>query len=185
MDLNLIEASRACILVIDPQRRLMKAVVKPEQVIKNTSILLQCAKALNMPVIASTQYEKGLGPIVDDISHLLKGAFSFDKMEFNCFLNPLFGTILEQLSVAVDTLILSGVEAHICIFQTAVAAKDHGYKVWVASDAISSRLERNKLEALSLLQATGICCAGVETIVYQMLKRADTAQFKAMLKYLK
>ncbi len=185
MNLILTEASRSCIMVIDPQERLMKVVQQPETVVKNTAILLQCAQVLKIPVIASTQYKKGLGPIVEELSSLLTKAFCFDKMEFNCFLNPLFRAILAKLPASVDTLVLTGVEAHICVFQTAVAAMNHGFKVWVASDAVSSRVEQNKTEALSLLQSGGACCAGTETITYQLHKRADTSQFKSMLKYLK
>ena len=185
MKLELLNASRSCVLVIDPQERLMKAVQAPDMVVRNTSILLNCADVMKMQVIASTQYKKGLGPIVEGISSLLENAWSFDKMEFNCFFNPEFKGYLERLPAAVDTLILTGVEAHICVFQTAVAAMNHGFRVWVAMDAVSSRREENKGAALSLMQASGIFCAGTETIVYQMLKRADTPQFKAMLTHLK
>ena len=185
MNLELIDAARSCIMVIDPQERLMKAVYEPEAVIRNTGILLRCAVTMKLPVIASTQYREGLGPIVEAIALLLEDSRSFDKMEFNCFLNPVFRGLLQKLPGAVDTLILTGVEAHICVYQTAVAALNNGYRVWVVSDAVSSRAEENKSGALALLQANGVFCAGTETIVYQMLKRADTAHFKAMLKYLK
>ena len=185
MKVDLIDASRSCVMVIDPQERLMQAVQGPETVVRNTGLLLHCAEILKVPVIASTQYKKGLGPIVDGISGLLGSASSFDKMEFNCFFNPAFRDILQKLPSVLDTLIMTGVEAHICVYQTAVAAANSGFRVWVASDAVSSRAEQNKEEALSLLQANGIFCACTETIVYQMLKRADTPEFKAMLKYLK
>ncbi len=185
MNLELIDASRSCVMVIDPQERLMKAVKAPDMVARNTCIILHCAEVLRMPVIASTQYKKGLGPIVKDISRLLANSWSFDKMEFNCFFNPQFKAHIEGLSAAVDTLILTGVEAHICVFQTAVAALAEGFRVWVATDAVSSRREENRSEALSLMQANGIFCASTETIVYQILKRADTPEFKAMLNYLK
>lgn len=185
MNLELIDAAGSCILVIDPQERLMKAVHGPETVINNTRILLHCASALKVPVIASTQYRQGLGPIVEAIARLIEDSCTFDKIEFNCFLNPAFRGLLQKLPPAVNTLILTGVEAHICVYQTAVAALNNGYRVWVVSDSVSSRVEQNKFGALSLLQANGIFCAGTETIVYQMLKRADTAHFKAMLKFLK
>lgn len=185
MNLELINAPRSCIMVIDPQERLMNAVCEPEVVIKNIRILLRCASTMKVPVIASTQYRKGLGPIVETIALLLEDSCSFDKMEFNCFLNPVFQGLLKKLPSAVDTLILTGVEAHICVYQTAVAALNNGYRVWVVSDAVSSRVEQNKSGTIALLQANGVFCASTETIVYQMLKRADTAHFREMLKFLK
>ncbi len=185
MKLELINAARSCLLVIDPQERLMKAVQEPERVVNNTVLLLHCASVLDLPVIASTQYKKGLGAIVEDISILLKDALAFDKMEFNCFFNQEFVRIVQNLPAAVDTLVLTGVEAHICVFQTAVAALQHGYKVWVASDAVSSRSAQNMERALGLLMANGVACASTETILYQMLRRAGSSEFKQMLKYLK
>ncbi|RUM87499.1 MAG: isochorismatase [Thermodesulfatator sp.] len=185
MKLQSIEASRSCIMVIDPQVRLMKAVAMAETVVKNTCLLLNCARVLRVPVVASTQYKKGLGPIVDEISALLENAWTFDKMEFNCFSNQSFQKILGEIPGCVDTLILTGVEAHICVFQTAVAAMNNRFRVWVATDAISSRVQENQAAAISLMNVNGIFCASTETIVYQLLKRADTPEFKEMLKHLK
>ncbi len=183
--LQLINAKRSCMVVIDPQERLMKAVEKPEKVVKNINLLMKTAEVFDIPVIATTQYKKGLGPIVSEIELSAKRLFQIDKTEFNCFFNKDFISILNNLPPAIDTLILSGVEAHICVFQTAVAAMERNFSTWVASDAVSSRSKKNKKQALTLMTQNTIFCAPTETIVYQVLKKAGTEQFKSLLSHLK
>ncbi len=184
-DLQLMYPRRTCIIVIDPQERLMKAVEKPERVVGNTNLLMRTAEIFDIPVIATTQYKKGLGPIVSEIELPQKGLYFADKTEFNCFYNKDFQNIVNKLPASVDTMVLTGVEAHICVFQTALSSLRAGYNTWVATDAVSSRKKRNAKQAISLMQASSIWCAPTETIVYQLLKKAGTDQFKAMLKHLK
>ncbi len=184
-DLRLIHDKSACLVVIDPQERLMKAVQKPERVVKNINLLLKMAEIFEMPVIATTQYKKGLGPIVAEIKLPDSNVHSVDKTEFNCFYNQEFNSVISDLPAAIDTLILTGVEAHICVFQTAVASKERGFHTWVAVDATSSRSKKNRKLATSLMQNNSIYCAPTETILYQILKKAGTAQFKELLQYLK
>ncbi len=182
---QLINAKRSCIVIIDPQERLMKAVYKPERVVKNTNLLMKTAELFDIPVIATTQYKKGLGPIVQEIGLPPKNLFQIDKTEFNCFFNKDFVSVLNRLPTVIDTLILSGVETHICIFQTALAAMGKNFHTWVASDAVSSISKKNSKQALTLMIQNAIFCAPTETIVYQILKMAGTEQFKSFLNYLK
>ncbi len=184
-NIQFIAPARTCMVVIDPQERLMRAVWKPERVVKNINILLKAAELLGIPVIVTTQYRKGLGPVVSDITLTGTGISEVDKTEFNCFDNREFASVAGSLPSAVDTLILAGVEAHICVFQTAVAALNLGYQPWIASDAISSRSMKNVEQAIMLMQANSILCGPTETIVYQLLKKAGTKEFKALLPYLK
>ncbi|NPA94550.1 MAG: isochorismatase family protein [Thermodesulfobacteria bacterium] len=183
--LGLIEGRRACIVLIDPQERLMAAVHRPERVIKNSNLLAKAAEVYSVPVIATTQYKKGLGPIVDDIKLPETGVHHVDKTEFNCFYNQEFQRVISQLPASMDTLILAGVETHICVFQTAVASVERGFNTWVAIDATSSRNKKNIKLARSLMNTNGIYCAPTETIIYQIIKKAGTPQFKALLEYLK
>ncbi len=183
--LELLDARSSCLLIIDPQERLMKAVQKPERLVSNTILLAKCAKVLGVPVIATTQYKKGLGPIISEIETHLDAAFSIDKVEFDCFSNIEFQNLLQQLPLTIDKFVICGVEAHICIFQTAVSGMTRGFKPWVVTDAVSSRKKDNKKAALRLLNSLSIPCASTEMIVYQWLRRADTPEFKAMLPDLK
>ena len=184
-NIELITPRRCCLVVIDPQERLMKAVQKPERVIKNINILLRAFEVFDLPIVATTQYEKGLGPIVPEVELPEKGLSKIDKTEFNCFFNRDFLKVMDGLSPAVDTLILAGVEAHICVFQTAISAMNFGFTTWVATDAVSSRSKKNARQAITLMQANSIFCCPTETVSYQLLKKAGTPQFKALLPHLK
>ncbi len=184
-NIELIIPRRCCLVIIDPQERLMKAVEKPEKVVKNINILLRTFEVFDLPIVATTQYEKGLGPILPEVELPRKGLSKIDKTEFNCFFNTDFLRVMDGLSPAVDTLILAGVEAHICVFQTAVSAMNLSFTTWVATDAVSSRSKKNAKQAISLMQANSIFCCPTETVVYQVLKRAGTPQFKELLPHLK
>jgi len=182
---TLLSADRSALFVVDPQERLMAAIYEADRVVRNTSLLVHCAKALGMPVMASTQYKKGLGPLVPELAGLLADDPSIDKVEFNAFACSGTARILERFPSRVDTLILAGAEAHICIYQTAVGAVAAGYRVWVAADAVSSRKKENAELALARMQALGIDVGPTEMAVYELLQRAGTGAFKAMLPHLK
>ncbi len=163
----------------------MAAIHKANRVTDNTVILVHCARALKMPVITTTQYKKGLGPFVPELEELLKDDPSADKTEFNALANPKTLQLLNNLPEGVDTLILAGAEAHICIYQTALGALKAGYRTWVAADAVSSREKRNVRMALDRMRSLGIETGPTEMIVYELLHKAGTPAFKAMLPHLK
>lgn len=184
-EIELLNAKRACLMVIDPQERLMKAIHEAERVVEKTAFLVRSCQILNVPILATTQYAKGIGPIVPQLAELLADTPSVDKMEFNAAYNSDVMNALAKMPSSVDTLILAGVEAHICIYQTAIGMMTKGYGVYVAMDAVSSREKRNAKAALRQLQAFGVVVAPAETIVYEMLGRAGTPEFKAILPYVK
>lgn len=183
--IELLNAKRACLMVIDPQERLMKAIHEAERVVETTAFLVRCCQILKVPILATTQYAKGIGPIVPQLAELLVDYPSVDKMEFNAASNTAVTAALAELPSCVDTLILAGVEAHICIYQTAIGMMAKGYRVYVAMDAVSSREKRNAKAALKQLQAFGVVVVPAETIVYEMLGMAGTPAFKAILPYVK
>ncbi len=183
--LDILNPGRCCLLVIDPQERLMKAIHKIDRVIRNTSLMIHCAKAMEIPIIATTQYEKGLGPFVPELAGLLADVTCVDKIEFNALANNSVKQVLTNLPVSVDTLIMVGVEAHICVYQTAVCAIKTGYRPWIVADAISSRKKRNAKLALSRMEAIGASVGPAEMAVYELLGKAGTPAFKAMLPHLK
>jgi nicotinamidase-related amidase len=182
---DLLTPQRCCLMIVDPQERLMAAIYKAERVVHNTSLLIQCAKTLEMPILATTQYKKGLGPFVPELEALLTDVPCIDKTEFNCFANPAVSKMTQALSKGIDTIILAGAEAHICIFQTAMGALKSGYQPWIAADAVSSREKRNAKLALNRMQALGMTVGPTEMAVYELLHKAGSPAFKAMLPHLK
>jgi len=181
---RLLRAGRCCLLVIDPQEKLMKVIHRAELVAERIAVLANCFNAMGLPIIATTQYAKGLGAFVAPVAGLIPEERIIDKMEFNAFSNPDFILALQSLGTEIDSLVLCGVEAHICIYQTAVGAVKAGYRVWVATDAVSSRHKKNFKDAIRII--SGFAAAGPsEMIIYQLLERAGTADFKAVLPFIK
>ena len=176
---------RCCLMVVDPQERLMSAIYKAERVVRNTSLLIHCAKTLEIPILATTQYIKGLGPYVPELEELVADVPCIDKIEFNGFANPAVSSMMTSLPKTVDTLLLAGAEAHICIFQTAMGALKAGYQPWIAADAISSRQKRNAELAITRMQTMGMTVGSTEMAVYELLQKAGSSSFKAMLPHLK
>jgi nicotinamidase-related amidase len=176
---------RCCLFVVDPQIKLMAAIHKADRVVKNTALMIHCAKALSLPVIASTQYKKGLGPLVPELAELLTDVPTADKTEFNGLANPEIKKLLASLPGTVDTLLLVGAEAHICIYQTALGGLQAGYHPWIVADAVSSREKRNLRLALARMQTLGMAVGPAEMVIYELLHQAGTPPFKAMLPHLK
>jgi nicotinamidase-related amidase len=182
---ELLTPQRCCLMIVDPQERLMASIYKAERVVRNASLLIHCARTLEIPILATTQYKKGLGPFVPELEELLTGVPCIDKTEFNGFANPAVSQLMLTLPKSIDTILFAGAEAHICIFQTSVGALLAGYQPWIAADAISSREKRNARLAINRMQAMGMSVGPTEMAVYELLHKAGTATFKAMLPHLK
>ena len=159
----------------------MAHIHEAERVVANISRLIHCAKLLNMPILANTQYKKGLGPYVPELETMMAGIPRPDKTEFNALANPETRALIIRLPESVTTLILVGVETHICIYQTAMGAMEQGLVPWVVADAVSSRTKVNYEFGLSRLNAAGAVVGPAEMIIYELLGRAGTPEFKAML----
>lgn len=182
---DMLTPERCCLMIVDPQERLMAAIYEADRVVRNASLLIHCAKTLEIPIMATTQYKKGLGPFVPELEELLSDVPCLDKIEFNGCANPAVNKMIHSLPKTVDTLLLAGAEAHICIFQTAMGALKAGYQPWIAADAVSSREKRNAELALSRMQSLGMTVGPTEMAVYELLQRAGSSAFKAMLPHLK
>jgi len=182
---GMLRPERCCLMIVDPQERLMAAIFEADRVVRNTSLLFHCAQTLDIPIIATTQYKKGLGPFVPELEELLADIPCIDKIEFNGCANPAVSKMIQSLPQSVDTILLAGAETHICIFQTAMGAMKAGYHPWIAADAVSSRENRNTELALSRMRALGMTVGPTEMAVYELLQKAGSSAFKAMLPHLK
>jgi nicotinamidase-related amidase len=179
------ERGRSCLLVIDPQEKLMPAIHEADKVIKQTALMMRCASILDVPVLATTQYAKGLGPFVPELAELHTRNDYIDKTEFNCFANRAFRERLKSMERQTDTFIITGVEAHICIFQTALGAMEAGFRTWIVTDAVSSRDPGHADEAMELLRQAGAATGPAEMIIYQLLEKAGTQEFRSVLQHIK
>jgi nicotinamidase-related amidase len=182
---DMLTPKRCCLMIVDPQEKLMAAIFEADRVVRNTKLLIHCARTLDMPILTTTQYRKGLGPYVPELEELLADVPCIDKVEFNAFANPDVSSAALNLPKSVDTVLLAGAEAHICIFQTAMGAMKAGYQPWIAADAVSSRDGRNAELALKRMQGLGMTVGPTEMAIYELLYKAGSPAFKAMLPHLK
>ena len=170
--------------VIDIQEKLLPPIFEKERLVRNAQLLIRLADLLGLPIIVSTQYAKGLGQIVEEISSLLPQVKTVDKLEFGCFGNGEYCSTVAGLANR-NTLLLCGMESHICVMQTALGALNQGLNVHVAADAVSSRTELNWKIGLNRMQAAGAVISSTEMMIYELLGKSGTPAFKEMLKHLK
>ena len=171
-------ADATCLLVVDVQERLLPVMADKAAVEKNVQILLQAARRMNVPILASEQYPKGLGPTVPSVRGLLNDDEVIEKMAFSCMGEEGFVSRFSELGRR--RVVLCGIESHVCVLQTALDLLDLGVDVIVIADAVSSRTPENKALGLERLRAAGAQVASVEMAVFEWLERAGTPEFKEL-----
>lgn len=180
-----LDAEQCALVVIDIQQRLLPPIFQKEQLIRNAQLLIRAAGILRIPALISTQYAKGLGETVPEVASLLGGTHPVDKTLFSCFGSDAFCSLLKRLPGQRNTLLLCGMEAHICVMQTALGALRDGYLVHIASDAVSSRKEWNWKIGLDRMRAAGAIISSTEMMIYELMRSSSSAAFKELLPHLK
>ena len=170
------------LLIIDIQDNLANVMENKDRVIKNTEILATAASDMEMPVIITEQYPKGLGHTVEEIRSLTEDAFVFEKTMF-CGLTD---KVEEKLkSINRKKVIVVGMETHVCVLQTTRALIEKGYEVHVVRDAVASRTEENLSNGLDMIKDMGATITNTETVVFDLLKSSKAPEFKKMSKLIK
>ena len=180
-----LEAGQCALIVVDIQEKLLPPIFHKEQLVRNSKLLIRAAGVIKIPTIMSTQYAKGLGTTVPEIASLLPEMEAIDKDQFSCFGSEVFCTLLKRLPGNRNTLLLCGMESHICVMQTALAALREGYLVHVASDAVSSRTEWNWRTGLERMRSAGAVISSTEMMIYELMRSSSSPAFKEMLPHLK
>lgn len=180
-----LRAGDCALVVIDIQQKLLPPIFNKEQLVRNTSLLVRLAKILGIPTLLTTQYARGLGATVPEITALLDGVEPIDKVEFGCFGKDTFCSAVKSLPGNRNTMLLCGMETHICVMQTALGALEQGYLVHVASDAVGSRAESNWKVGLERMRDAGCVISSTEMMMYELLRQSGSAAFKELLPHLK
>ena len=180
-----LEAEQCALIVVDMQEKLLPPIWEKERLVRNVQLLIRLAGILKIPAVVTTQYAKGLGSTVPDIASLLPDTPSIDKLMFSCFGSDVFCSLLKRLPGQRTTVLLCGMETHICVMQTALGALRDGYLVHVASDAVSSRTELNWRIGLDRMRAAGAILSSAEMMIYELLRSSGAPAFKELLPYLK
>lgn len=179
----MLRSERTAVLVVDLQQKLLPAIFEKERVLRNSLLLLRLARALELPVLLTTQYRKGLGETVPEVLAAAPDASILDKVAFGCFGSGEFRARLGALGR--DQLLVGGIESHICVAQTVLGALERGFEVHVAGDAVGSRAEANRLVGLDRMRVAGATLSSTEMAAYELLARSDGDAFKSMLPHLK
>lgn len=180
-----LEADQCALIVVDMQEKLLPPIWEKERLVRNVQLLIRLAGILKIPSLVTTQYAKGLGNIVPEIAAMLPDAPPIDKVMFSCFGSDVFCSLLKRLPGQRTTVLLCGMETHICVMQTAMGALREGYLVHVASDAVSSRAELNWRIGLDRMRAAGAILSSTEMMIYELLRSSGAPAFRELLPYLK
>ncbi|CAH6942318.1 hydrolase [Vibrio sp. 10N.261.52.A1] len=167
------------LVVVDVQGKLASLVDESETLISNCGKLIKGARILDLPIIYLEQNPDKLGATVSELNDLLSDVESVTKFTFNACDEPQF--IEEVQAKNVDTWLVCGIEAHICVYQTAMGLLDLGYKVEVVSDCVSSRMALNKELAICRMRESGIQITGLEMSLYELVKDCRAPEFKYIL----
>jgi nicotinamidase-related amidase len=181
---SLLRPESTALVVIDLQEKLVPAIDGVERVLENTRKLLQLAKVLPLKTVVTTQYRQGLGPTVTAIAELID-AEPLDKVCFGCLGDDGFRAQLDRMLPQGGALLLAGIEAHICVLQTALGALDAGYQVHLAADATGSRSAANAVLGLERVRQAGAVISSTEMAIYELLGNSRRPEFKQMLPFLR
>ncbi len=173
----LMQAERSALLVVDVQERLAPAMTGIETAVDNVSVLLRAAARLSVPRLVSEQYPRGLGRTLPGLAELAD-APPIEKLTFSCLGEDAFAERLHGLGRT--QVVVAGIEAHVCVLQTAMDLLARGVEVFVVADATASRSPDNHALALSRMREAGAAVVATEMVVFEWLGRAGTDEFKEL-----
>lgn len=169
-------------ILIDIQEKFLPVIYEIQTVINNANKLIKGAFILKIPLIVTEQYPKGLGHTVDSIS-LGNNQEIIEKIHFDCFGCDKF---VERINVIKPkSLVLFGIESHVCVLKTCLSAISNGYDVHIVADAVSSRTLENKIIAIERMRQSGAFIVSTEMILFQLIDQAGTDEFKEINKLVK
>jgi len=181
---TLLQTDNALLLVIDIQDAFVPHIHEMDRVIHRSAQLIQGARLLDLPIIVTEQYPKGLGRTVPGVKETLNDSIAiYEKIHFNCFLDPAIKQALQETHRR--QILIAGIESHICVAQTALSLRQADFEVFVAADAVSSRRPDDRTIALERLRYAGVIITSVEAALMEMTISSKHPQFKEISKLIK
>ncbi|MBN1447275.1 MAG: hydrolase [Bacteroidetes bacterium] len=179
----MLKSEHALLLVIDVQGKLANLAWRSERMQNNIRILIEGTRILGIPMLATEQYPRGLGHTVDAVGMLFGDAPVIEKNSFSCCGEFTFEVKLNEMHKT--DIIVCGIEAHVCVYQTVRDLLDLGYNVHLVTDAVSSRTEDNWRLGVEKCMSLGAKLTGTEMVLFEMLRESGTERFKAISKLVK
>lgn len=172
----LIDREFCGLILVDVQEKLLGHIVNGQHIEQRCAWLLGVARELQVPVLVSEQYPKGLGATVRTLLDCIDNPVQLAKVNFSCAREKTLETFTEKNGC--NTLILIGIESHVCVLQSSLELLADGYRVYVVADAIGSRNERDHHFALQRMQQAGVQIVTAEMVVFEWLKQSGTSEFR-------
>ncbi|MGC8988814.1 MAG: hydrolase [Verrucomicrobiia bacterium] len=182
-DYRRIDRRASGLLVIDIQERLLPSMFEKERVVRNAVLLIRGMQILGRNTLVTEQYPKGIGPTVPEVAAALEGFQPLEKVAFSAVGADGFNRAFAKMG-ATD-LVICGIEAHVCVAQTCLDLLERGLRVFVVSDAVSSRTPANWKLGLERMRNAGAVIVSAEMILFELLEKAGTPEFKQLLPLLK
>jgi isochorismate hydrolase len=183
MDQFFLDHQAAALLIIDIQEKLAAVMKYKDQVVDNCLHLVELSKLLKIPILQTEQYPKGLGETLPEIKEVLPEYAPFEKTDFDSCREE--GFLEKVAAMGRRKLILTGMEAHVCVLQTALGLIKAGYAVHVVQDAVASRYKKNFKIGIEFMRSAGTVITSTETVLFQLLERGGTEPFKFISKRIK
>jgi nicotinamidase-related amidase len=180
---SLLRRDQAVIVLVDVQERLHAEMPRRDDVAGRLVKLCEAAKVLNVPVIVTEHAAKSFGPTIEPVRAALQAVAPLHKMVFSCFGSGEFRDKLESLGR--KQVVIAGYETHVCVCQTALDARAAGYQVHLVRDASASRSDADYAVGVEKMAGAGILPASAESVIFELLEKAGTDEFRALLPVLK
>jgi nicotinamidase-related amidase len=179
----MLTTDNTALIIIDVQEKLFRVMLHKEALAENLQKIIKGAQVLEIPLLVTEQHPIALGPTIPELKNLLPNIQPISKFSFSCggeqkFLNKLSALNCKQL-------LLAGIEAHICVYQTALDLLEKGYEVQVLADCVSSRAEENKKLGLEKIKEAGGSVTSVEISLFELMRVAEGGTFKEISKIVK
>ncbi|WP_299176559.1 hydrolase [uncultured Neptuniibacter sp.] len=172
----LLHPNKSCLLVVDIQGNLVPAIHEHEALVSNSRWLIEIANKLNVPVLTSEQYPKGLGHTIPTIAEVVPTEGVMEKVHFSCMSEPACNEKINALRP--NQVVVIGMEAHVCVLQTVIQLKQQAREVYVVEDCVSSRNPKDKELALERMRQCGIYIVSREMVAFEWLQKAGTDTFR-------
>jgi len=180
---TILNKKTTCLLIIDIQQRINAVMKFRVRVVKNTVKLINGFNILKVPIFITEQYRKGLGPTEKPILDALKQPGIVEKLNFSCCAAL---PLMEQLrSNKIQQVVVCGIETHVCVLQTCLDLLAKGFQVHLVCDTISSRKKLDHETAIERLRDAGVILTTTESVLFELLERAGTAEFKQISQLVK
>jgi nicotinamidase-related amidase len=180
---SMLAVDECALVIIDIQEKLAQLMYRKEALFENAQKLIKGVQVLEIPIIVTEQYPKGLGPTIPEIAALFPNFRPLPKVAFSCCGDE--GFQRELLAVNRRQIMICGIETHVCVYQTAVDLLASGYEVEVLADVVSSRTAENREIALQRMRDEGAGITSVEMTLFDLMKVAEGPKFKEVSKIVK